>query len=194
MRNILLIMSMFLLGGCSMMTTVGTVSVYTDTGEHFATYNARLGYQVLGANSSSPIKLGGILNFYNLDTGNYKLVSGGIIVCDYKTVADGYDVTDDDLKKNIGDSEYKLGALTLYSRFKENYENIKSLPKGSVVRCPISNVEFVKKSKSNNFYNNDCKWLYDACTNLDKYSRPADYEYIIDEYNKINKKYNYINR
>lgn len=199
MRNIFVVMLMLLLSSCSVMKTLGTVSVYTDTGEHFATYNAELNRSVSGTESSSPIKLGGILNFYDIDAGNYKLVSGGIIVCDYKTVVGGYegnDVNDDleknieELEKSIKNSEYKLGALTLYSRFKENYENIESLPKGSTVRCPISNVEFVKKLNSDNFYNNDCKWLYDACTKLDKYSRPADYKYIIDQYNKIRKKYN----
>lgn len=176
MKNISLLLLMLLLSSCSVMTTVGTVSVYTDTGEHFATYNARFDYQVSGENSSSPIKLGGILNFYDIDSGNYKLVSGGIIICDYETV--------------IEEPKYKSEALALYSRFREHYENIESLSKGSTVRCPISNVEFVKKSKSNNFYNNDCRWLYDACTKLDKYSRPVDYKYIIDTYNKINKKYN----
>lgn len=217
MRNIFVAMLMLLLSSCGMMTmtstitttkSLGTVSVYTDTGEHFATYNAELNRSVSGTESSSPIKLGGILNFYDIDTGNYKLVSGGIIVCDYKTVVEvetyeGNDVNDDleknieeleknikELEKSVKNSEYKLSALTLYSRFKENYENIESLPKGSTVRCPISNVEFVKKFNSDNFYNNDCRWLYDACTNLNKYSRPADYKYIVDRYNKINKKYN----
>lgn len=212
MRDIFVAMLMLLLSSCSTMMTItknlGTVSVYTDTGEHFATYNAELSRSVSSeytssTESSSPIKLGGILNFYDIDAGNYKLVSGGIIVCDYQQVVEvetyvSNDINDDDdlkknieeLEKSIKNSEYKLGALTLYSRFKENYENIESLPKGSTVRCPISNVEFVKKFNSDNFYNNDCRWLYEACTNLNKYSRPADYKYIVDRYNKIRKKYN----
>ena len=198
MRNILLVVSMLLLSSCSMMVqttrTLGTVSVYTDTGEHFATYNAELSKSessmyATSTKSDSPIKLGGVLNFYDIDTGNYKLVSGGIIVCEYKTITDSYD-DNDNLEKNAKKSEYELDALTLYSLFKENYESIESLPKGSVVKCPICSVEFIKKSKNNNFYNLDCKWLYDACTKLDEHSRPTDYKYIIDGYNRIIKKYN----
>lgn len=193
MRNILLVMSMLLLSSCSMMVqttrTLGTVSVYTNTGEHFATYNAELSKSessmfATSTKSDSPIKLGGVLNFYDRDTGNYKLVSGGIIVCEYKTI----------LEKNAKKSEYESDALTLYSIFKENYESIESLPEGSVVKCPICSVEFIKKSKNNNFYSLDCKWLYDACTKLDKHSRPTDYKWIIDEYNRIIKKYTDENR
>lgn len=215
MRNILLVMSMLLLSSCSMMVqttrTLGTVSVYTDTGEHFATYNAELSKSessmfATSTKSDSPIKLGGVLNFYDRDTGNYKLVSGGIIVCEYKTITNSYDDTDsyDDndnlersakkLEKNAKKSEYESDALTLYSIFKENYESIESLPEGSVVKCPICSVEFIKKSKNNNFYSLDCKWLYDACTKLDKHSRPTDYKWIIDEYNRIIKKYTDENR
>lgn len=193
MRNILLVMSMLLLSSCGMMVqttrTLGTVSVYTNTGEHFATYNAELNKSessmlyATSTKSDSPIKLGGVLNFYDRDTGNYKLVSGGIIVCEYKTIIDSYD-----------DNDYESDALTLYSIFKENYESIESLPEGSVIKCPICSVEFIKKSKNNNFYSLDCKWLYDACTKLDKHSRPTDYKWIIDEYNRIIKKYTDENR
>lgn len=197
-------MSMLLLSSCSMMIqttrTLGTVSVYTDTGEHFATYNAELSKSessmyATSTKSDSPIKLGGVLNFYDRDTGNYKLVSGGIIVCEYKTIIDSYDDNDNDnLEKNAKKSEYESDALTLYSIFKENYESIESLPEGSVVKCPICSVEFIKKSKNNNFYSLDCKWLYNACTELDEHSRPTDYKWIIDEYNRIIKKYTDENR
>ena len=201
MRNILLVVSMLLLSSCSMMIqttrTLGTVSVYTDTGEHFATYNAELDKSVssmyaTSTKSDSPIKLGGVLNFYDRDTGNYKLVSGGIIVCEYKTIIDSG--VNNNLEKNAKKSEYESDALTLYSIFKENYESIESLPEGSVVKCPICSVEFIKKSKNNNFYSFDCKWLYDACTKLDKHSRPTDHKFIIDEYNRIIKKYTDENR
>ena len=212
MRNILLVVSMLLLSSCSMMVqttrTLGTVSVYTDTGEHFATYNAELNKSessmlyATSTKSDSPIKLGGVLNFYDRDTGNYKLVSGGIIVCEYKTIIDSYDDNDNDnleknakkLEKNAKKSEYESDALTLYSIFKENYESIESLPEGSVVKCTICSVEFIKKSKNKNFYSRDCRWLYDACTKLDKHSRPTDYKFIIDEYNRIIKKYTDENR
>ena len=193
---------MLLLSSCSMMIqttrTLGTVSVYTDTGEHFATYNAEFNKSessmlyATSTKSDSPIKLGGVLNFYDRDTGNYKLVSGGIIVCEYKTITDSG--VNDNLEKNTKESEYESDALTLYSIFKENYESIESLPKGSVVRCPICSVEFIKKSKNNNFYTIDCRWLYDACTKLDEHSRPTDYKWIIDEYNRIIKKYTDENR
>lgn len=204
MRNILLVMSMLLLSSCSMMIqttrTLGTVSVYTDTGEHFATYNAELSKSessmfATSTKSDSPIKLGGVLNFYDRDAGNYKLVSGGIIVCEYKTIIGNHDDNDNDnLEKNTKKSEYESVALTLYSIFKENYESIESLPEGSVVKCPICSVEFIKKSKNNNFYSLDCRWLYDACTKLDEHSRPTDYKWIIDEYNRIIKKYKDENR
>ena len=212
MRNILLVVSMLLLSSCSMMVqTLGTVSVYTDTGEHFATYNAVLNESVssmyaTSTKSNSPIKSGGVLNFYDIDTGNYKLVSGGIIVCEYKTITDSgvnnnlekntkeLEKNAKKLEKNAKKSEYESDALTLYSIFKENYESIESLPEGSVVKCPICSVEFIKKSKNNNFYSLDCRWLYDACTKLDKHSRPTDYEWIIDEYNRIIKKYTDENR
>ena len=209
MRNILLVMSMLLLSSCGMMVqttrTLGTVSVYTNTGEHFATYNAELNKSessmlyATSTKSDSPIKLGGVLNFYDRDTGNYKLVSGGIIVCEYKTIIDNHD-DNDNSEKNTKESKeslrnlYEPVALALYSIFKENYESIESLPEGSVVKCPICSVEFIKKSKNNNFYSLDCRWLYDACTKLDKYSRPTDYKWIIDEYNRIIKKYTYENR
>ena len=216
MRNILLVVSMLLLSSCSMMVqttrTLGTVSVYTDTGEHFATYNAELNKSessmlyATSTKSDSPIKLGGVLNFYDRDTGNYKLVSGGIIVCEYKTIIDSgvnnnlekntkeLEKNAKELEKNAKKSEYESDALTLYSIFKENYESIESLPEGSVVKCPICSVEFIKKSKNNNFYSFDCRWLYDACTKLDKHSRPTDYKFIIDEYNRIIKKYTDENR
>lgn len=209
-------MSMLLLSSCSMMVqttrTLGTVSVYTDTGEHFATYNAELDKSVssmyaTSTKSDSPIKLGGVLNFYDRDTGNYKLVSGGIIVCEYKTNKTIIDGDNDNSEKNTKELEkntkelkklqrnlYESDALTLYSIFKENYESIESLPKGSVVKCPICSVEFIKKSKNNNFYSLDCRWLYDACTKLDEHSRPTDYKWIIDEYNRIIKKYTDENR
>ena len=209
MRNILLVMSMLLLSSCGMMVqttrTLGTVSVYTNTGEHFATYNAELNKSessmlyATSTKSDSPIKLGGVLNFYDRDTGNYKLVSGGIIVCEYKTIIDNHD-DNDNSEKNTKESKeslrnlYEPVALALYSIFKENYESIESLPEGSVVKCPICSVEFIKKSKNNNFYSLDCRWLYDACTKLDKYSRPTDYKWIIDEYNRIIKKYTDENR
>lgn len=208
MRNILLVMSMLLLSSCSMMIqttrTLGTVSVYTDTGEHFATYNAELNKSessmlyATSTKSDSPIKLGGVLNFYDRDAGNYKLVSGGIIVCEYKTITDSGD--NDNLEKNTKEPKeslrnlYEPVALTLYSIFKEKYESIESLPEGSVVKCPICSVEFIKKSKNNNFYSLDCRWLYDACTKLDEHSRPTDYKWIIDEYNRIIKKYKDENR
>ena len=212
MRNILLAVSMLLLSSCSMMVqTLGTVSVYTDTGEHFATYNAVLNESVssmyaTSTKSNSPIKSGGVLNFYDIDTGNYKLVSGGIIVCEYKTITDSgvnnnlekntkeLEKNAKKLEKNAKKSEYESDALTLYSIFKENYESIESLPEGSVVKCPICSVEFIKKSKNNNFYSLDCRWLYDTCTKLDKHSRLTDYKFIIDEYNRIIKKYTDENR
>ena len=152
MRNILLVVSMFLLSSCGMMVqTLGTVSVYTDTGEHFATYNAVLNESVssmyaTSTKSNSPIKSGGVLNFYDIDTGNYKLVSGGIIVCEYKTNKTIIDGDNDNSEKNTKELKklqrnlYESDALTLYSIFKENYESIESLPKGSVVKCPICSV------------------------------------------------------
>lgn len=206
MRNILLVVSMFLLSSCSMMVqTLGTVSVYTDTGEHFATYNAVLNESVssmyaTSTKSNSPIKSGGVLNFYDIDAGNYKLVSGGIIVCEYKTNKTIIDGDNDNSEKNTKELKnlqrnlYESDALTLYSIFKENYESIESLPKGSVVKCPICSVEFIKESKNNNFYSIDCKWLYNACTKLDEHSRPTDYKWIIDEYNRIIKKHTDENR